>query len=104
MREAERGSCILQEQEQEIPAESAASPAGLVVGAQGMVLGHGEKGLVGRPVCSSRSGLLGGIELKAWIKQKIRANVWKGRKWTGRMLVCTYVDVGFPGVVPFKCN
>lgn len=33
------------------PAESAASPAGLVTGAQGMVLGQGEKGVVGRPVC-----------------------------------------------------
>lgn len=86
------------------PAESAASPAGLVMGAQGTVLGQGEKGVVGRPLHWDRSRLLGEGELKVWIKQNIRANVWKGRKWTGRVLACTYVDVGFLGVVPFKCN
>jgi len=64
------------------------SPTGIAVGALGMVLGQGEKGLVGRPVCSSRSRLLRRGELKAWDKQKIRANVWKGRKWRGRMFVC----------------
>lgn len=67
------------------------------------MLRQGEKELLAKPVRTSRSRLPGWVEIKAFIK-KYRANVWKGRKWTQIMLTCTYMDVGFLGVVPFKCS
>lgn len=38
------------------------------------LLGQGGKGLV----CSNRKRLVGEVELRAWIKQKIKTNMWKG--------------------------
>lgn len=60
---------------------SSGSPPWLVLGVQGeWLLGQGEKGLV----CSNRSRLMGEVELKAWIKQKTKANMWKEENGQGR--------------------
>lgn len=52
------------------------------------LLGQSEKG----PMCSNRSRLMGEVELKAWIKQKIKTNMWKEENGQRG---CQYVHISF---------